>query len=127
MANTAAAAREEQHFVLLHLSPSLAQERLSLALLLALLVAFVITVGPLSTFQPGRFGELAADLVRRRVNVIVTLASATAALAAKAATTTIPIEFWLGRRPGQGRLGRQLQSTRRQSHRRQLFHRRTGG
>ena len=77
--------------------------------------------------QYGRFGELAADLVRRRVNVIVTPASATAALAAKAATTTIPIVFGVGRRPGQGRLGRQPQSTRRQSHRRQLFHRRTGG
>jgi putative tryptophan/tyrosine transport system substrate-binding protein len=31
----------------------------------------------------GRFGELATDLVRRRVSVIVTLSSATAALAAK--------------------------------------------
>src|SRR5262245_53435807 len=54
MANTAAAAPEEQHFVLSHLSPSLAQRRLALAIVLALLVAFVITVGPLSTFQPGR-------------------------------------------------------------------------
>ena len=49
--------------------------------------------------QYGRFGELAADLVRRRVNVIVTLASATAALAAKAATTTIPIVFGSGGDP----------------------------
>jgi signal transduction histidine kinase len=54
MADTAAAAPEEQHFVLSHLSPSLVQRRLALAVLLALLVAFVITVGPLSTFQPGR-------------------------------------------------------------------------
>ena len=38
--------------------------------------------------QYGRFGELAADLVRRRVSVIVTPGSATAALAAKAATTS---------------------------------------
>jgi ABC-type uncharacterized transport system substrate-binding protein len=49
--------------------------------------------------QYGRFGELAADLVRRRVNVIVTLASATAALAAKAATNTIPIVFGSGGDP----------------------------
>jgi ABC-type uncharacterized transport system substrate-binding protein len=49
--------------------------------------------------QYGRFAELAADLVRRRVNVIVTLASATAALAAKNATTTIPIVFGSGGDP----------------------------
>ena len=41
--------------------------------------------------QYGRFAELAADLVRRGVSVIVTPGSGTAALAAKAATTTIPI------------------------------------
>jgi len=52
--NTTAAAPEEQHFVLSHLSPSLAQRRLALAVVLALLVAFVITTGPLSTIQPGR-------------------------------------------------------------------------
>src|SRR5262249_28385206 len=49
--------------------------------------------------QYGRLGELAADLVRRRVNVIVTPSSATAALAAKAATTTIPIVFGSGGDP----------------------------
>ena len=49
----------------------------------------------------GRFGELAADLVRRRVNVIVTPGSGTAALAAKAATSTIPIVFGSGGDPAQ--------------------------
>jgi len=43
--------------------------------------------------QYSRFGELAADLVRRQVSVIVTPGSGTAALAAKAATTKIPIVF----------------------------------
>jgi signal transduction histidine kinase len=52
MVNMAAA--PEQHFILLHLSPSLAQRRLALAVVLALIVAFLITAGPLSSFQLGR-------------------------------------------------------------------------
>src|SRR5262245_4559576 len=43
--------------------------------------------------QYGRFGELAADLVRRGVQVIAVPGSGTGALAAKVATQSIPIVF----------------------------------
>jgi hypothetical protein len=54
MDQTAPTVPEEQRFILSALSPSLAQRRLALAVMIALLLAFLITVGPLSTFQPGR-------------------------------------------------------------------------
>ena len=49
--------------------------------------------------QYNRLPELAADLIRHHVNVIVTLFTTTGALAAKATTTTIPIVFSIGDDP----------------------------
>jgi len=54
MDQTAPAVPEEQRFILSALSPSLAQRRLALAVMIALILACLITVGPLSTFQPRR-------------------------------------------------------------------------
>src|ERR1043166_8333763 len=49
--------------------------------------------------QPGQLVELAADLIRRPVAVIVTSGGPASAAAAKAATTTIPVVFIVNEDP----------------------------
>jgi putative ABC transport system substrate-binding protein len=49
--------------------------------------------------RPERLPELAADLVRRPVSVIAATGSISSALAAKSATVTIPIVFYVGVNP----------------------------
>ena len=49
--------------------------------------------------DPKRLAELAADLVHRQVRAIVAIASSLSVLAAKAATSTIPILFGFGSDP----------------------------
>ena len=62
-----------------------------------------------------RLSTLAADLLRHQVALIAT-AGVSSSLAAKSATTTTPIAFFRGDRPGRGWTCRQSRPTRRQRH-----------
>ena len=71
-----------------------------------------------------RLPVLAADLVRRRVNVIVASAHPGCAWQPKPATATIPIVFATGGDPERTRLVGSLKQARCQSHRREPYHER---
>ena len=61
--------------------------------------------------QPDRLASLATDLVRRHVTIIVTTGGPPAALAAKDATSTIPIVFVTGGDPVREGARPELQSS----------------
>ena len=67
-----------------------------------------------------RLPAMASELVKRQVSVIFTSGGVAPTLAAKAATSTIPIVFAMGSDP----VGRQRQPARRQCHRCELPRRR---
>jgi putative tryptophan/tyrosine transport system substrate-binding protein len=60
-----------------------------------------------------RLPALAADLVDRKVDIIATAGGISSALAAKGVTSTIPIVFEKGRRPGREGLGRKSRPAKR--------------
>jgi putative ABC transport system substrate-binding protein len=71
--------------------------------------------------QESELPALAADLVGRKVDLIVASGGLLSALAAKRATSTIPIVLHRGQRPSRGRLGRQSRPAGRQHHGLQPF------
>jgi ABC transporter substrate binding protein len=74
-----------------------------------------------------RLPALATELVGLPVNVIVCAGSTPATIAAKAATTTVPIVFYGGSDPVSTGLGPKPQPTGRQRHRRDHLERRVSG
>jgi putative ABC transport system substrate-binding protein len=67
-----------------------------------------------------RLAALAADLVGRKVDVIIAMGGTSSALAVKSATSTTPIVFLVS--PGRARPRRRSRATRRQRDRRRYVH-----
>jgi signal transduction histidine kinase len=76
MVITATTVAEEHNFIIANLSPSRAQTRLALSVVLALLVAFVIVAGPISTIQLGQIDAF----VPAYATAMIVIDSITAAL-----------------------------------------------
>src|SRR3981189_3475977 len=118
---------EEQHFILSSLAPSRRQRRLAAAVVLALLAAFVVTAGPLSSVQLGRIDAFIpayamAMLVIRSITAVLLFAQfsilrsrALLVIASGYLFTALIIIPWVLTFPGvfapSGLLGAGLQST----------------
>src|SRR5258706_4589932 len=127
MVKTAAIFAEEEHFILSSSSPGRAQRRLALAVVLALLVAFIITAGPLSTVEVGRIDAFVpayatAMFVNDSITAVLLFAQfsilrtrALLAIASGYLFTALMVIPWLLTFPGVftpgGLLGAGLQST----------------
>jgi signal transduction histidine kinase len=127
MVKTTTVVPEEQHFILSSLPPSPAQKRLALVLVLALLVAFLITDGALSTIQLGRIGAFipayaTAMFVNDSITAVLLFAQfsilrsrALLAIASGYLFTALIVIPWMLTFPGvftpNGLLGAGLQST----------------
>src|SRR6202047_3619705 len=127
MMKTAAVVPEEQDFILSTLSPGRAQNRLALAVVLALLVAFFITAGPLSSINLGRIDAFVpayatAVLVNDSITAVLLFAQfsilrsrALLVIASGYLFTSLTLIPWMLTFPGllapMGLLGAGLQST----------------
>jgi PAS domain S-box-containing protein len=127
MMKTAAAAPEEQDFILSSSAPSLAQKRLALGVVLVLLVAFLLAAGPLSTVQLVRIDVFvsayaAAMFVNDSITAVLLFAQfsilrsrALLAISSGYVFTALMLVPWMLTFPGlfasSGLLGAGLQST----------------
>src|SRR5712692_4618255 len=127
MMRTAAAAPEKQDFILSSLSPSPAQKRLALGVVLVLLVAFFITARPLSTIPLARIDSFipayaTAMLVNDSITAVLLFAQfsilhsrALLAISSGYLFTALMLIPWMLTFPGvfapSGLLGAGLQST----------------